>query len=164
MPSHVKRLVVAAAGIAVVVAAFLASPALSQEVAGVRFVWEVNLTTVALAAAAVIGWWLTLKRQGDKVTLHAQTIARLELELAEKVEAGALKSAHESIESLSLKLMKIELEHSALKDEVYKEYFNGDAIREIKKEIKDDIAGTETRVMQAIRDLSERVDGKRKLA
>jgi hypothetical protein len=157
-----NRAVAAAAGIAVVIAAVLASPASSQEVAGMRFTWEVNLTTVALAAAAVIGWWLTLKRQGDKVADHAKTIAELELNLAKKVEADALQNTQEEIERLQLKTLKLEHEHTALKDEIYKEYLNGAAVREIKNEIRQDIAGTETRVMQAIRDLSDRVDGKKK--
>lgn len=148
--------VVAAVAAAVVVGA-IAAPVAPQELAGVRFTWEVNFTTVVLAVGAVIGWWLTLKRQGDKVAEHAQTIETLKLELARKVESNAIRQIHDSVESLVLRAVKLEHDHTAFKEEVYKDYLSGDAIREIKNEIRDDISGTEKRMMAAFKDLSERV-------
>ena len=150
--------VVAAGAAVVAVAGAIANSAASQEVAGVRFVWDVNITTVALAAAAVIGWWITLKRQGDKVAEHARTIADLETALAQKVETNALKTLQDNIEKLILRAVKVEHEYTVLKEEIYKEYMNRDSVIEIKNEIRDDVHGTEKRVMIAIKDLSDRFD------
>lgn len=157
---RVRAVVVGAvAAVAIVVAALLGvSPAESQEVAGVRFTWEINFTTLIVVIGAAFGWWFTVVRQGDKVAAHAKTIANLETELASKVEAEALGKVQQDIEALGLRVVTLQHEHQTLKDEVYREYLNADAVREIKKEIRDDVAGTEKRLMTAIGELSKRID------
>lgn len=144
--------------VAVLAIAIGASPADSQEIAGVRFTWEINFTTVIVVIGAAFGWWFTVVRQGDKVTAHAATIAELKLELAKKVEEVALQKVQSDIEIMNINMAKLDHQHQALKDEVYKDYLNAKAVREIKQEIREDVEGAEERMMAAIQDLSKRFD------
>lgn len=151
---------VGAVAIAAIVAAGAlgVSPAGSQEVAGVRFTWEINFTTLIVMVGAAFGWWFTVVRQGDKVKTHAATIAQLKIELAKKIETEALEKLQSELESLNIVAAKIQHEHTSLKDEVYREYMNANAIRDIRREIREDVAGTEGRLMEAINALSGRLD------
>ncbi len=133
-------------------------PAFSQEGTSFRFTWEINLTTLCVVVGAATTWYLTITRQGDKVAKHAETIATLKTELATKVEADALKKLSESVDSLRFKTSAMEVQHNALKDEVYKEYLSVRAFDKIKNELRDDAHQTKQELMDAINGLSGRID------
>jgi hypothetical protein len=106
----------------------------------------------------IFAWWLTLQRQGDKVRAHDAALSVISAELATKVEAETVKKVQDSIEGWKLKALAIGGTLSTFKEEVYKSYLSTEAFREIKNELRADAAGTEKRIMESIRDLSDRVD------
>lgn len=148
-----------AASVGTVVAAIiLITPAFSQEVAGIRFTWEINLTTLTVVVAAVIGWYVTVVRQGDKVKAHAATISALKVDLATKVETDEINKISGEVQSLGFKFLAVEAQVQNLKDEVYKDYLSVRTFDKIKDELRDDAHQTKQDLMDAINSLSSRID------
>lgn len=152
------RTAAAAFGSAVAAAVIIITPAFSQDAASFRFNWEVNFTTLLSMLAVGIGWYLTVTKQGETIKSHAETITTLKTALATKVDSDALHKMQEDVERLGISIQKVEIEHSTLKDEVYKEYLSVRAFDRIKDELRDDAHQTKAEVMDAINGLSKRID------
>jgi flagellar motor component MotA len=155
----VKRWLIAPlAGLVCMATALATADPAGATVAGINIVWDINLTTVFVVVGGAFTWWLTVQRQGDKVKAHDAALKVLTEEIATKVEAETVKKVQESVEGWKLKALALESAFTAFKEEVYKHYLSMEAFREIKNELRADAAGTEKRIMESIRDLSDRVD------